>query len=198
MKPKGDQTMLNRLSGILLRPNATFAGLTPRRGESFGIVAALLVTSCAWSALNAAYSVDAFGVLGAVLNTLLGTLAGWLGLGAVLYLAGRRLNGWGRFEDFLLWMGYAALPMVLLNLVSMLVFLISPVLYPWLGGAGWKDFHTMLGVLGLVWGWPGLLSFFALYYGMRLPAKRAALVIGVLLTLILLGSLLPVMFPARF
>lgn len=201
MEHKSYRTVLERLSGILLRPNAAFAGLSPRQGESFGIVAALLVTSCVWSALDAAYSkgaVSAVSVSGAVLNTFLGTLAGWLGLAALLYLAGHALKGWGRFEDFLLWLGYAALPMVLLNLVSLLVFGVSPVLFPALGGAGWNNFHTALGVLGLVWGWPGLLSYFALRHGMRLPARQAALVIGALLAFILFGSLLPVMFPARF
>lgn len=198
MEQKGDRTVLERLSGILLRPNAAFAGLNPRQEESFGVVAALLVTSCVWSALDAAYSEGAVSVGGAVLNTFLGTLAGWLGLAALLYLAGHALKGWGRFEDFLLWMGYAALPMVLLNLVSLLVFGVSPVLFPALGGAGWNNFHTALGVLGLVWGWPGLLSYFALRHGMRLPPRQAALVIGALLAFILFGSLLPVMFPARF
>ncbi len=198
MEQKNHETVLNRFSNLLLHPNAAFAVLAPRWGESFGIVAALLVSSSVWSALNAAYSAEAASVGGAVLNTVLGTLAGWLGLVALLYVVGRALNGWGRFEDFLLWMGYAALPMVLLNLVSLLIFLISPVLFPEMGGAGWKDFHMMLGVLGLLWGWPGLLSYFALRYGMRLPVKKAALMITVVLLLILLGSLLPVLFPARF
>lgn len=189
---------LRRWGTFLTRPNAAFAGLTPRRGESFGVVAALLVTSCARSGLEAAYSPGAAGVAAAVLNTFLGTLAGWLGIVSLLYLAGQALKGWGRFEDFVLWMGYAALPMVLLNLVSLLIFLISPVLFPALGGAGWKTFPTALGVLGLIWGWPGLLSYFALRHGMHLSARRAALVIGGLLAFILFGSLLPVLFPARF
>ena len=95
-------------------------------------------------------------------------------------------------------MGYAAIPMILTTLVSIVIYIISPVLLPNLGGAGWGPFHTLIGWIGMAWGWPGLLSYYALRHSERLSVGRAGGIVVVVYILVLLGWFLPVLVPGLF
>ena len=122
----------------------------------------------------------------------------WVSLTALLHLIARGLSGTGSYRNLLALMGYAAMPMIMTTLVSMVIYIISPVLLPNLGGAGWGPLHTLIGWIGMAWGWPGLLSYYALRHGERLSSGKAGGTVVVVYVLLLLGWFLPVLVPGLF
>lgn len=183
---------------MLFHPAQAFAALSPRWVESLGIVLALFVTAGLRAAVEAVDQSTGVGLSFNVVNTLLGTLAAWIGLASLLYLIAQAVRSGGRFETFLLWLGYAALPIVLTNLISLLISGISLILLPQLGGANGAILHTGLALVGLLWGWPGLLTVFALRSSMQLSLRQAGAVVLGVLVVIGLGWALPLFFPSAF
>jgi hypothetical protein len=95
-------------------------------------------------------------------------------------------------------MGLAATPMILTSLVSSAIYIISPVVWPELGGADWAPLHTLIGWAGMTWGWPGLLSYYALRHGEGLSPGRAGGIVAAVYLLTLVGWFLLVLVPGWF
>ena len=149
-------------------------------------------------ALEVAYTAGGSIVGFAIGGALIGIVMAWVSLTFLLHLIARALGGTGNYRNLLALMGYAAIPMILTTLISIVVYIISPVLLPNLGGAGWGSLHTLIGWIGMAWGWPGLLSYCALRYSERLSAGRAGGIVVVVYILVLLGWFLPVLVPGLF
>lgn len=188
----------DKLRGMLIQPNQTMATVAPNLMEGALIVAGLIVTAGIRVALEVAYTAGGSNVGFAIGGALIGIVMAWVSLTLLLHLIARALGGTGNYRNLLALMGYAVISMILTTLVSIVIYIISPVLLPNLGGAGWGSLHTLIGWIGMAWGWPGLLSYYALRHSERLSASRAGGIVVVVYILVLLGWFLPVLVPGLF
>ena len=188
----------DKLRGMLIQPNQTMATMAPNLGEGVLVVVGLIVTAGIRAALEVAYTAGVGNAGLAIAGAAIGITMAWVGLTALLHLIARALGGAGSYRILLALMGYAAIPMIVTALVSMVIYIISPVLLPNLGGAGWGPLHTLIGWIGMAWGWPGLLSYYALRHGERLSSGKAGGIVVVVYVLLLLGWFLPVLAPGLF
>ena len=188
----------DKLRGLLIRPGRTMDTLAPNLGEGALVVVALIVTAGTRAALEVANTAGVGDAGLAIAGAAIGITMAWVSLTALLHLVARRLGGSGSYRILLALMGYAAIPMVVTALVSMAIYIVSPLLLPNLGGAAWGPVHTFIGWVGMAWGWPGLLSYYALRYGGRLSRGKAGGTVGAVYILMLLGWFLPVLVPGLF
>jgi len=188
----------DRLRRMLIQPNQTMATLAPNLGEGVLVVVGLIVTAGIRAALEVAYTAGVGNAGLAIAGAAISITMAWVGLTALLHLIARALGGAGSYRILLALMGYAAIPMIVTALVSMVIYIISPVLLPNLGGAGWGPLHTLIGWTGMAWGWPGLLSYYALRHGERLSSGKAGGTVVLAYVLLLLGWFLPVLVPDLF
>lgn len=187
-----------KLRSILTQPNETMATVAPNLGQGALVVVGLIVTAGIRAALEVTYTTGVSIAGLAIAGSTVGITLAWVSLAALLHLGARALGGTGSYRNLLALMGYAATPMILTTLVSMVLYIISPVLLPNLGGARWSPLHILIGWIGMTWGWPGLLSYYALRHGERLPGRKAGGIVVVVYVLLLLGWFLPVLVPGLF
>lgn len=188
----------DKLRGVLIRPGRMMAAPAPSLGEAALAVVALIVTAGTRAALEVAYTAGVGDAGLAIAGAAIGITMAWVSLTALLHLIALALGGRGGYRILLALMGYAAIPMVVTALVSMAIYIISPLLLPNLGGAGWRPLHTSIGWLGMAWGWPGLLTYYALRHGERLSSSKAGGTVVVVFVLLVLGWFLPVLVPGLF
>ena len=225
MEQRVPTALRDELRGMLIQPNQTMATVAPNLCEGALIVVGLIVTAGIRATLEVAYTaggnivgvrkriiprilpgkpretrgVNYLRTLGfAIGGAAIGIVTAWVSLTALLHLIARALGGTGKYRNLLALMGYAAMPMILTTLVSIVTYIISPVLLPNLGGAVWGPLHTLIGWIGMAWGWPGLLSYHALRHSQRLSVGKAGGIVGVVHILMLLGWFLPVLVPGLF
>lgn len=190
--------LVHSLHGLLTQPSHTLAILTPRLGESFLIVGVLILTAALRGVVEVINTEGADRVWWAILGTAFGIVLAWVSLTALFHLIARALGGTGSYANLLALMGYAATPMSLTSLVSLAIYLVSPVLLPNLGGARWGLLHNLIGWIGMTWGWPGVLSYYAIRQCERLSALKAMSIVAVIYILTVVGWFLPVFAPELF
>ena len=198
MEQQVPTTLRDELRGMLIQPDQTMATVAPNLSKGALVVVGLIVTAGIRVALEVAYTAAGITVGFAIGGAVIGIVIAWVSLTLFLHLIARALGGTGNYRNLLALMGYAAVPMILTTLVSIVIYVISPVLLPNLGGAGWSPLHTLIGWIGMAWGWPGLLSYYALRHSERLSAGRAGGIVVAVYILVLLGWFLPVLVPGLF
>src|SRR3990172_11202422 len=198
MEQRVSTALRDELRGMLIQPNQTMATVAPNLSEGALIVVGLIVTAGIRATLEVAYTAGGNIVGFAIGGAAIGIVMAWVSLTALLHLIARALGGTGKYRNLLALMGYAALPMILTTLVSIVTYIISPVLLPNLGGVVWGPLHTLIGWIGMAWGWPGLLSYYALRHSQRLSVGKAGGIVAVVHILMLLGWFLPVLVPGLF
>ncbi|MBI5840972.1 MAG: YIP1 family protein [Chloroflexi bacterium] len=198
MEQRVPTALRDRLRGMLIQPNQTMATVAPNLTEGALIVVGLIVIAGIRVALEVAYAAKGNTVGFAIGGAGIGISMAWVSLTLLLRLIARALGGTGNYRNLLALMGYASIPMILTTWVSIVIFIVSPVLLPNLGGTGWSPLHTLIGWIGMAWGWPGVLSYYALRHSQRLSAGRAGSIVAVVHILMLLGWFLPVLVPGWF
>ena len=198
MEQRVPNALRDELHGMLIQPDQTMATVAPNLSKGALVVVGLIVTAGIRVALEVAYTAAGITVGFAIGGAVIGIVIAWVSLTLLLHLIARALGGTGNYRNLLALMGYAAVPMILTTLVSIVIYVISPVLLPNLGGAGWSPLHTLIGWIGMAWGWPGLLSYYALRHSERLSAGRAGGIVVAVYILVLLGWFLPVLVPGLF
>lgn len=181
----------HKIRGMLIHPSQTMATASPILGEGVLVVVWLVMTAGLKAALEIAYTTGLGPAWLAFPGATLGIISAWAGMTALFHLIARLLGGKGSYLNLLALMGYAATPMILTTSISIIIYIISPVLLPDLGGAKWSSLHTLIGWIGMTWGWPGLLSYYALRHGEKISACKAGATIVGAYTLMLLGCSCP-------
>jgi hypothetical protein len=185
------------MCSVLIHPNRAMAA-APRLRDG-GLVVALLILAVGAEATLKVWPIKGWtSAPYALAGAALGILAAWLGLTLLLHLVARILGGAGSYRALLALMGLAATPMILTSLVSSALYIVLPGLWPELGGAGWEPLHTLIGWAGMTWGWPGLLSYYALRHGEGLSPRRAGGTVVAVYLLTLVGWFLLVLVPGWF
>ena len=188
----------NKVGGLLSRPSRMMAAITPNLGKGALTVVLLIVTAGTRAGLQCAYTTASARCWLAIPGAAIGIIPAWVGMTAVFHFIARALGGTGSYRNLLALMGYAATPMILTSLVSVAIYIISPLLLPKLGGAQWGSLHTLIGWIGMSLGWPGLLSFYALRHGEGLSSGKAGGIVATASGVMLVGWSLPVLVRSWF
>ena len=172
-------TVLERFLLLLSSPDdATFDLYdSPHIGQAAGIVTAYAVIASFNSFLSATIKADsfAFSVI-AFLGAFLTTYLTWVFLTIFFHLLAEAWGSLGEIMNSASFVGMAAAPLVLTSLGSILLTIFGPafieddteLLLPKIG--------LGLSLLGMAWGWPGVLCYFGLKNALRLhPAKAATI-----------------------
>lgn len=192
------QSYIQKVLGILTQPNATLASIEPKQGESMITVIILYVTVLLKGILELNYLGEKNRIGWLILGTAFGLIAAWFGLALVYHFVARIFGGAGKYGNTLLLMGYIVVPMIITSFLSLVIYIISPMLKPEWGGSGWDVIHTVIGWGGMLWSWPGILCYYVLRYGERLSSRSAGIIVGIVILVTISGWFLPLIVPGLF
>ncbi len=163
---------------LLSRPGRAFSSYSPNLWITLVLLGLLVIVSMLRTFLTIT-DPDLMRI--ALSSTALGILTAWLSLSLLLHAVAVFLGAPGKFFRFLGCMALASVPVTLTTLLSVIVYRSFP--HP--------GFHTMLGWVGMIWGWPGLFTYYALVHGNELRPRTAAIIVIIVLVLISIGWFLP-------
>lgn len=178
-------TILERFLLLLSSPDdATFDLYdTPDLGQAAAIVTAYAFLASFNSFLSASIKANSFAFsMIAFLGAFLTTYLTWVFLTIIFHLAAEFWGSLGEIMNTAAFVGMAAAPLVLTSLGSLLLTMFGPIfiendtelILPKLG--------LGLSLIGMSWGWPGLLCYFGLKNAVRLhPAKASIITLVVFL-----------------
>ncbi len=170
-------TLTDRILLLLTSPDdATFDIYeVPHIGHAFFIVSIFAFVSSFNSFLSAGIKSESFGFsLVAFLGTFFITYFTWIFLTLVLHLAADALGGLGELPHALAFVGLAAAPMIVTSFVSILVTIVGSIIFPEDPDKVLPKISLLITLVGMGWGWPGLLCYYGLKNGERLHAAKAA------------------------
>ena len=193
-----DQTYIQKILGILARPNLTLASIELKRTESIIIVVILYVLTFLKGLVELIYIEEQNRIGWLIIGSAFGILAAWFSLTILFHLVARIIGGAGSFWNTFLMMGYIATPMLITSFISLVIYIVSPLLKPEWGGAEWGVAHTVIGWVGMGWGWPGILCFYVLRYGESLSRMKAGIIIGTIMLVTIVGWFIPLIVPGWF
>lgn len=193
-----DQTYFQKVLGILTRPNLTLATMRLKQSESIIIVVVLYVLVLLKGLVELIHIQEQNRIGWLIIGSAFGLMLAWFSLTTLFHFIAKIFGGEGRFRNTLLLMGYIATPMVITSFISLVIYIVSLSLNPEWGGAEWDVAQTVIGWVGMIWGWPGILCYYVLRYGENLPSRRAGIVVGAIMLVTIVGWFVPVIFPGLF
>jgi len=197
-RERNPQNYLRKVIGILTQPNTTLALIEVKQGESILTVIILCLTVLLKGILELNYLGEKNRIGWLIVGTAFGLVAAWVGLTLLYHFVARFLGGSGKFGYTFLLMGYIVAPMIITSFLSLVIYTISPVIKPEWGGTKWTVIHTVIGWLGMIWSWPGILCYYVLRYGECLSSHIAGIIVGMVLLITISGWFLPVIIPGLF
>lgn len=163
---------------LLIHPGKAFSVFVP----NFWLTVLLILVLIVISVLRVTVTASEPGLmLPALLTTAFGVLTVWISLCLLFHAVSLYLGAEGKFFDFVSYMALASLPVSLMTLVSLILYRPFPI--------GW--FHTLIGLVGMAWGWPGFFTYLALVHGEKLNPRIAGIFVVVVMILISFGWFLP-------
>ncbi len=167
---------------LLLQPDYTTRDLydSPRLGESFLMVTSYAILSAFNSFLAGVMTRQTFagGIILAILSGFLVYLT-WIFLSIVFHFASELFGGLGEFPHALGFVGISAAPLVLLSVISILLTIVQTTLFSDDPDLIIDKIRFCFSIIGMLWGWPGVLC----YFGMK-HAERVKPLVALLITLV--------------
>lgn len=174
-------TALQRFLLLLSSPDDATYDLydSPHLGHAAAIVTAYAFLASFNSFLSASIKADSFAFsLIAFLGAFLITYLTWVFLTVIFYLAAELWGSLAEIMNSAAFVGMAAAPLVLTSLASILLTTIGPEFLPDDTELILPKIGLGISLLGMAWGWPGILCYFGLKNGARLhPAKAATITV---------------------
>jgi hypothetical protein len=195
---RNPQSYLQKVLGILVKPNATLATIELKQGESIVTVIILCVTVLLKGILQLSYLGEENHIGWLVIGAAFGLVAAWFGLAFLYHFLARIFGGSGKFGSTLLLMGYIVVPMIITSFLSLVLYIISPMLKPEWDGSEWAVTHTVIGWVGMIWSWPGILCYHVLRHGESLSRRSASIIVGSVMLVTISGWFLPVIVSGLF
>jgi hypothetical protein len=195
---RNSQSYFQKVLGILTRPNTTLASIEIKQGESIVTVIILYITVLLKGILELSYLGERSRIGWLIIGTAFGLSAAWFGLTFLYHIVARIFGGSGKYVNTLLLMGYIVVPMIITSFLSLVIYTISPILKPEWDGSEWAVMHTVIGWVGMIWSWPGILCYYVLRYGEKLSGRRASIIVGIVLLVTISGWFMPVIVPGLF
>lgn len=172
-------TLTDRLLLLLSSPDdATFDVYeSPHIAHAFLIVTLFAFISSFNSFLSAGIKSESFAFsLFAFLGTFFITYLTWGFLTVLLHLAADLWGGLGELPHAVAFVGFAAAPMIITSFVSILVTIGGNIALGNDPDNILPKISLLLTLIGMAWGWPGLLCYYGLKNGERLHAAKAAVI----------------------
>lgn len=171
--------LLERLRLLLFDPEYATSDLydSPRFGEAFFTVTIYAGLSSIGSLLSIILATQSFavGILGFVGSFLVVYLT-WAFLAIVFHLASEMLGGLGELPHAIAFVGLASAPLIITSLVSILLTIAHYVFMPDDPEAIFPKISLGVSIVGMAWGWPGILCYFGLKNAERLNEIKALVV----------------------
>jgi len=101
----------------------------------------------------------------------------WAFLTIILHLSAELWGGLGELPNAIAVVGLAAAPLVLTSLVSILITLIGGVFLPDDPDLILSKISLLTSLVGMAWGWPGILCYFGLKNGERIHDLKAMAIV---------------------
>lgn len=169
---------------------------SPSLGHAIIIVSVYALVSSLNSFLSATIKSGSMGFsLITFFGSFLTTYLTWAFLTIVFRLASEFLGGLGELPHAVAVVGLAAAPLILTSAVSILITLGGAVILPDDPDLILPKISLALSIIGMAWGWPGILCYFGLKYAEKLHEAKAAII--VLLTF-LAGGLYEIIYSGAF
>lgn len=168
-----------RIVQILIDPEYTTATLydSPRVGEAFIIVSLYALATSVDSFLSGFLRTNtlSIGLLSFLISTLTTYLL-WIFLAIIFHVSAELLGGLGEFPMALGYVGLGTAPLVFTSLFSLILTLVSIIFYPEEEERIFPLLASIVTVIGMAWGTPGVLCYFGLKNGEKLNPIKAFLV----------------------
>ena len=173
-------TLLDRFPLLLFQPDYGTDDLydSPPIVDAFKMVSAYAIISTVNAIIAIAVATGSFA---ATLFTVFGTLSliylTWMILTLVFRFVAQLLGGLGELHNTATFVGLAAAPNVVVAIVSLLITLVRIILLPDNPEEILSKINLGFSLVGMVWGWPGILCYFGLKNAERMSSVKAILVV---------------------
>ncbi len=173
-------TLLDRFPLLLFQPDYATDDLydSPPIIDAFKMVSAYAIISTVNAIIGIAVATSS---ISASLFTLFGTLSlvyfTWMILTLVFHFVAQLLGGLGELHNTATFVGLAAAPNIVIAIASLLLTLVRVILLPDNPDDILTKINLGLSLIGMAWGWPGILCYFGLKNAERLSSVKAILVI---------------------
>ena len=177
---RDSMTLLDRFPLLLFQPDYATDDLyeSPPIVDAFKIVSAYAAISTVNAIIGIAVATRS---VSAVMFTLFGTLSliyfTWLILTLVFHFIAELLGGLGELHNTATFVGLAAAPNVIIAIFSLLLTLIRVLVLSDNPGAILSKINLGFSLIGMAWGWPGVLCYFGLKNAERVNPIKAILVV---------------------
>jgi len=220
-RQRSPDSCANTLLGLLAHPNRTIARLSLSVDLRRSVMVVLSLATMA-AVLALLVSLDITHIVVRILTTIpgptisekgvrrqllrtamvlsvVGIPTGWLVFTGLLHGLARLLGGSASYHTMLTLLGYAATPMLVITAASLAI---RTVLLPFPGLVGDTIIYLdtlffLLWCAGMVWGCPGVLSYYALRHGEGLSCAKASGIIALAWVLLLAASLVLLFITGR-
>jgi hypothetical protein len=173
-------TLLDRFPLLLFQPDYGTFDLydSPPIIDAFKMVSAY----AAISTVNAIIGIAvATGSIAATMFTVFGMLLlvylTWIILTLIFHFVAQLLGGLGELHNTATFVGLAAAPNVAVAIASLLLTLVRVILLPDNPDEILTKINLGLSLVGMAWGWPGVLCYFGLKNAERVSSVKAILVV---------------------
>jgi hypothetical protein len=151
---------------------------SPNLGHAILIVTAYALIASLNTFLSATLKSDSFGFsLLSFLGSFLTIYLTWAFLTIVLHLSAELWGGLGELPNIIAVVGFAAAPLVLTSMVSLLVTLTGAILLPDDPDLILSKISLGISLVGMAWGWPGIICYFGLKNAERLHELKAIAIV---------------------
>lgn len=171
--------LIQRLWLLMFEPDYATSDLydAPRLGDAFFTVTIYAGLSSLGSLLSIilatqSFAIGIFGFLGSFLVVYLT----WALLVTVFHLASEVLGGLGELPHAIAFVGLAAAPLIFTSMLSIFATVARYIILPDDPEAIFPKISLGISVVGMAWGWPGVLCYFGLKNAERLNEMKALLV----------------------
>jgi hypothetical protein len=180
---------LQQLVQIIVDPEFTTISLydSPRVKESFLIVSAYALFASLDAFVSAYFQTETMsvGVL-SLFITALATYLLWVLLAMVFHVAADLLGGLGEFPHALGFVGLGTAPLVFTSFVSLILTLLTFLVFPPDPDRLLQNISLGLTLLGLAWGAPGVICYFGMKNAEKLHPLKAFVVTFILCSALML------------
>ncbi len=173
-------TLVQRFPLLLFQPDYATSDLydSPPILDAFIMVSVYAGISSLNTLISAA---AATGSAAFTLLTFFGTVAlvyiTWFILTMVFHFISDLLGGMGELHNAASFVGLAAAPNVLVAVVSLLITIVRVLFMSEDPGSVLSKINLSFSLIGMVWGWPGVLCYFGLKNAERINSVKAILVV---------------------
>lgn len=164
---------------LLLQPDYVTRDLydSPRLGTAFLMVTLYAIFSAFNFFLESVLTTQTIGG-GLIIGMFSGFLVylTWIFLSIIFHFASELLGGLGEFPHALGFVGISAAPLLMLSIISIILTIVQNKLFT-------DDPNLIIGkirfgfsIIGMLWGWPGILCYFGMKHAERVKPLAALLV----------------------